>query len=154
MELLTRDDHERLTRRLEELRNNRQHLSDEIAEARSHGDLKENAEYHAMREKQGMEEAEIRRLEEKLKTASVTDNSDVPKDMVFMGSIVKLRDTEDGSEDLYKIVGEVTGNFDADEIEVSASSPMGEALMKAHVGDTVKVDLPRGTKRFEILELR
>ena len=154
MELLTREDHERLTKRLEELRENRQHLSNEIAEARSHGDLKENAEYHAMREKQGMEEAEIRRLEEKLKSAQITDEADVPADMVFMGSIVRLRDTDDGSDDLYKIVGEVTGNFDSDEIEVSASSPMGEALMKAHVGDTVKVDLPRGTKRFEILELK
>ena len=154
MELLTREDHERLSARLEELRNNRQHLSNEIAEARSHGDLKENAEYHAMREKQGMEEAEIRRLEEKLKTAQITDEADVPKDMVFMGSVVLLRDLEDKSEDLYKIVGEVTGNFDSDEIEVSASSPMGEALMKAHVGETVKVDLPHGTARFEILELK
>ena len=154
MDLLTREDHERITKRLEELKLNRQHLSDEIAEARSHGDLKENAEYHAMREKQGMEEAEIRRLEEKLKKAQVTDPSELPQGMVFMGSVVTLRDLEDQSEDLYKIVGEVSGNFDADWIEVSASSPMGEALMKAHVGDTVKVDLPHGAKRFEILELK
>jgi transcription elongation factor GreA len=75
--------------------------------------------------------------------------------MVFLGSIVKLRDLDDDSEDLYKLVGESTGgfDFDADEIEVTASSPMGDALMKARVGETVKVDLPRGTKRFEILEL-
>ena len=79
----------------------------------------------------------------------------VPDDMVFVGSIVKLRDLDDDSEDLYKIVGESSGsfNFDADEIEVTSTSPMGESLMKARVGETVKVDLPRGVKRFEIVEI-
>ena len=154
MDLLTREDHERLSARLHELKANRSHLSDEIAEARSHGDLKENAEYHAMRERQGLEEAEIRRLEDKLKSAQITDDIELPEGMVFIGSVVLLRDTEDGSEDLYKLVGEASGNFDSDEIEVSASSPMGEALMKARVGETVKVDLPRGPKRFEVVELK
>ena len=154
MDLLTREDFDRLNTRLEELKANRQHLSSEIAEARSHGDLKENAEYHAMRERQGLEEAEIRRLEEKLENSAIADEAEIPDDMVFMGSIVLLKDLEDDSEDLYKIVGEASGNYDTDEIEVSASSPMGEALMKARVGETVKVDLPRGAKRFEILELK
>ena len=63
------------------------------------------------------------------------------------------RDTDDDSEDLYKLVGEASGNFDADEIEVTASSPLGAALMKARVGETVKADLPRGTKHFEVLEI-
>ena len=124
-----------------------------IAEARAHGDLKENAEYHAARDDQGMDEAEIRRLTERLKNAQVADDVDIPDDMVFLGAVVKLKDTDTGDEDLYKLVGEASGNFDADEIEVTASSPLGEALMKSRVGDTVKADLPRGTKRFEILEL-
>ena len=84
---------------------------------------------------------------------SVASAEDIPDDMVFLGAIVKLRDLDDDDEDLYKLVGEASGNFDADEIEVTASSPMGEALMKARVGETVKVDLPRGEKRFEIVEI-
>jgi transcription elongation GreA/GreB family factor len=55
--------------------------------------------------------------------------------------------------DLYRLVGESSGRFDADEIEVTTASPMGEALMKARVGDVVRVDLPRGTKRFEVVEI-
>ncbi|MEM6507455.1 MAG: GreA/GreB family elongation factor, partial [Planctomycetota bacterium] len=99
------------------------------------------------------EEAEIRRLEERLASAQVADDVEKPDDMVFLGSVVKLRDTDDDTEDLYKLVGEASGNFDADEIEVTASSPLGEALMKSRVGETVKADLPRGTKHFEVLEI-
>ena len=98
-------------------------------------------------------EAEIRRLEERIRSAHVAATEGVPTDIVFLGAVVKLRDTGNGDEDLYKLVGEASGRFDADEIEVTVSSPMGEALMKARVGDVVKVDLPRGTKRFEVVEI-
>jgi transcription elongation factor GreA len=154
MEFLTADEKKQLEAKVEELRNRRPEISKRIAEARALGDLKENAEYHAARDDQGMNEAEIRRLEEKLSHAKVADESDIPDDMVFLGSVVRLKDLDDDSDDLYKVVGEATGSFDADEIEVTATSPMGEALMKARVGETIKVDLPRGTKRFEIMELR
>ena len=153
MELLTKDEKTRLEKRLAELKANRAVLSERIGEARAQGDLKENADYHAAREDQAMEEAEIRRLEEKLKGAQVADDIEKPDDMVFIGTVVKLRDTDDDSEDLYKLVGEASGNFDADEIEVTAASPLGEVLMKARIGDTVKADLPRGTKRFEVLAI-
>jgi len=75
--------------------------------------------------------------------------------MVFVGATVKLRDAADGSEDLYKLVGEASGtfDFDAEEIEVTTSSPMGEVLLKARVGETIKVDLPRGSKRYEIVQI-
>ncbi len=131
----------------------RPEISTRIAEARALGDLKENAEYHAAREEQALNEAEIRRLEQRIKTAKVADDSHIPEGMAFLGSVVRLRDTADESDDLYKLVGESTGNFDADEIEVTAASPMGEALMKSRVGDVIKVDLPRGTKRYEVLEI-
>ncbi len=124
-----------------------------IAEARAHGDLKENAEYHAARDDQGMDEAEIRRIEERLKTAQVADDIEVPEDMVFIGATVKLRDTVTDDVDLYKLVGESSGKFDSDEIEVTVGSPMGESLLKARVGQTVKVDMPRGSRRFEIVEI-
>ena len=153
MDFITQEEKQRIEAKLQELVDRRPEVTARIAEARAHGDLKENAEYHAAREDQGLDEAEIRRLTERLKTAQVTDEMDVPEDMVFLGATVKLREVATGDEDLYKLVGEASGNFDSDEIEVTASSPLGDALMKARVGETVKADLPRGTKHFEILEL-
>ena len=153
MEFITPDDKLQLESRLEQLISGRAVLSNRIAEARAHGDLSENAEYHAAREEQGLAEAEIRRLEQRLKDAKVTDSSALPDDMVFVGSVVRLKDLDDESDDLYKVVGETSGNFDADEIEVTAASPMGEALVKARVGETVKVALPRGVKHFLVMEI-
>lgn len=153
MQFMTKEEKQQLQDKLEEHKARRPEITDRIAEARALGDLKENAEYHAARDEQGMNEAEIRRLEEKLKSATVADDVDMPQDMVFLGAVVKLKDVDTDSEDLYKLVGESTGNFDADEIEVTVGSPMGEALMKSRVGDTVKVDLPRGTRHFEIIEI-
>ncbi len=156
MEFITHDERAQLEKKLEDRKAQRQVLSVRIAEARALGDLKENADYHAAREDQGLNEAEIRRLEEKLRDSKVVEDGAVPTDMVFLGSVVRLRDVDDESEELYKIVGQASGtfNFDSDEIEVTATSPMGEALMKTRVGDIVKVSLPRGTKRYEIVEVR
>jgi len=153
MEFITPEERDELQKKLDERTSARPAIKKRIAEARALGDLKENADYHAARDDQGINEAEIRRLEARLKTAKVVDDSTVPDDIVFIGSTVRLRDTGNNDEDLYKLVGEATGRFDTDEIEVTTSSPMGEALMKARVGEVVKVDLPRGTKRFEILEI-
>ncbi len=154
MEMITAQEREQLIARIEELKGKRMDLVKRIAEARAQGDLKENADYHAARDDQGLNEAEIRRLEDRIKNAHVADSDSVPNDMVHLGSIVRLKDLGDGTDDLYKLVGESTGRFDMDEIEVTVSSPMGESLLKARVGDTIRVDLPRGTKRFEILELK
>ncbi|MFN3166717.1 MAG: transcription elongation factor GreA [Phycisphaeraceae bacterium] len=153
MEFITREEKDALQKKLDALLANRPVLAQRIKEARDQGDLKENADYHAARDDQGFEEAEIKRLEARLANAQVADDVEKPDDMVFLGSVVKLRDTDDDSEDLYKLVGEASGNFDADEIEVTASSPLGAALMKARVGETVKADLPRGTKHFEVLAI-
>ena len=155
MDFITAQEKEQLEEKLDQMKAKRSELSQRIAEARALGDLSENAEYHAAREDQGLNEAEIRRIEQRLKSVSVADDSAIPDDMVFVGSRVKLRDKDDGEEDVYKLVGEASGSFDfdVDEIEVTASSPMGEALMKTRVGDVVKVDLPRGTKRFEVVAI-
>jgi len=153
MEFVTQQEKTKLEARLKELQARRPVITQRIAEARALGDLKENADYHAARDEQGLNEAEIRRLEERVKKAKVADNAQVPDDMVFLGAVVRLRDSDDGSEDLYKLVGESSGRFDADEIEVTASSPMGEALMRSRIGDTVKVELPRGVKRYEVVEI-
>lgn len=153
MNFITQEEKQRLEAKLEELKSRRPEITKRIAEARALGDLKENAEYHAARDQQGLDEAEIRRLEDRLKHSKVADDVEIPEDMVFLGAVVRLRDTEDESEDVYKLVGESSGNFDGEELEVTTNSPMGEALMKARVGEVVKVELPRGTKRFEVLEI-
>jgi transcription elongation factor GreA len=153
MEFLTPDEKTKLEDRLEELKANRPVISKRIAEARALGDLKENAEFHAAREDQGVQEAEIRRIEERLGSAKVIEKGDVPEDIVFLGATVKLREEGDDEEEFFRLVGEPSGDLDADIVEVSVSSPMGEALLKARVGETVRVDTPRGVKRFEVIEI-
>jgi transcription elongation factor GreA len=153
MEFITEDERVQLKAKLEALIANRSTITERIADARALGDLKENAEYHSAREQQGLEEAEIRRLEERLSSAQVIDKASGAADVVFIGSMVKLRDQKTGDEDVYRLVGEASGEMSDDFIEVTTSSPMGEALMKSRVGEVVNVKAPRGVKTFEILEI-
>ena len=154
MEFITKADKEKLETDLRDLHSKGKEIIERIAEARALGDLKENAEYHAAREDQGLNEARIRELEDRLRTAQVADDADVPEDMVFIGATVLLKDLETEEEDHYRLVGNTTGDFTLPYIEVSTTSPMGVAMMKARVGETIRVDLPRGTKRYEIVELQ
>jgi transcription elongation factor GreA len=154
MELITQGEKEHLESRLRALLENRRPLSLRIGEARELGDISENAEYHAAKEQQGMEEAEIRRIEERLSTCHVVDDTQAKEaSVVFLGSKVRLRDVGNGDEDVFLLVGEMSEEPPDDYEEVTVSSPMGEALMKARVGETVSVRAPRGVKKFEILEL-
>ncbi len=153
MDYLTAEEKAQLEQQLRELNALRKHLSDRIGRARELGDLRENAEYHAAKEDQGLNERKIREIEEKLTTAVVTNTDSLPKDMVFVGATVRLRDVESGDEDLYRLVGQTTSAFNADYVEVTPNSPMGLALMKAHVGEVVRVDLRRGPRRYEIVEI-
>jgi transcription elongation factor GreA len=154
MNYMTAEDNARLQAQLEELKGKRKVLSDRIGRARELGDLRENAEYHSAKEDQGLNEQKIRELEEKLASAVVIDDQEVPEDMVFVGATVKLRDVDSGDEDLYRLVGESTGDLNAEYVEVTPNSPMGLSLLKARVGETIKVDLPRGEKRFQIVEIK
>jgi transcription elongation factor GreA len=153
MQYMTADEKQRLEEQLRELTAHRRALSDRIGRARELGDLRENAEYHAAREDQGLNEAKIREIEEKLARAVVTDNAELPQGMVFIGAVVRLRDVGSGAEELYKLVGEAAGDLDADYVEVTPNSPMGMALLKATIGETVRVDTRRGERRFEIVEI-
>lgn len=153
MNYMTAEDKARLEEQLQELKSKRKGLSDRIGRARELGDLSENAEYHSAKEDQGHNERKIRDIEEKLASAVVVDPQDMPDGMVFVGATVRLRDVRTGDEDLYRLVGESTGAADADYIEVTPNSPMGLSLLKAHIGDTIRVDLPRGERRFEIVEI-
>jgi len=153
MEFITPEEHAELEKQIELYKAKRKTISDRIGAARELGDLSENAEYHAAREDQGMNEAKIRQLEERHTNAKILDSSQIPDDMVFVGATVKLRDLSNDDEDLYRLVGQTSGSYSNDYIEVTQTSPMGEALMRSRVGETVRVSLPRGDKRFEILEI-
>jgi transcription elongation factor GreA len=154
MDMLTHSERDKVEARLNALKANRPVISLRIAEARALGDLKENGDYHAAREQQGMEEAEIRRLEERLAHAHIVeDGAGRGGDVVVLGSTVKLRNVDNDSEELVKLVGEMSSDPPEDYDEVTASSPMGESLMKARIGETIKVNAPRGVKRFEIVEI-
>ncbi|MEM8756374.1 MAG: transcription elongation factor GreA [Planctomycetota bacterium] len=153
MEIMTADERAQIEQRVKSLIDNRSSLSQRIAEARELGDLKENAEYHAAREQQGIEEAEIRRLEGRLANSQVVDASKQAEGVVFVGSVVRLKDLKRGDSDTYKLVGELSGNALSEHVEVSVNSPMGQALLKSRVGEVVRVDAPRGVKQFEIQEI-
>jgi transcription elongation factor GreA len=153
MQYVTPEEKTRLVQQLKDCLAQRKVLSERIGTARALGDLKENADYHAAKEDQGLNEAKIRQLESKIAQAVVTDGNAGSVDIVFIGATVKLRDVESQSEELYRLVGEATGTFEAEYVEVTPNSPMGMALMKARIGEVVRVDLRRGERRFEIVEI-
>jgi len=123
-----------------------------IAEAREHGDLKENAEYHAAREQQGFIEGRIKDIEGKLSLAQVIDVTKLPKsDKVVFGVTVKLLDLDSDDEITYQIVGDDEADLKARRI--SFGSPVAKALIGKLVGDEVGVQTPKGLREYEILEV-
>lgn len=123
-----------------------------IATARAHGDLKENAEYHAAREQQSFLEGRIKELEAKLSHAQIVDISKLPNDgKVVFGSVVRLCLVETEAELSYQIVGEDEADIKLNKI--SYSSPIGRALIGKHVDDTVVVQTPGGMVEYEIIEV-
>jgi transcription elongation factor GreA len=127
----------------------------EIAEARALGDLSENAEYHAAREKQGFIEGRILELEDKLSRAQVIATGTGKADKVIFGATVTLRDVSDeskGEEKRYRIVGDLEADLKNNAI--SLSSPLAASLVNKSLGDIVTVNLPRGEKEYEIVAIR
>ncbi len=153
MDYLTEAEHAKLTKELENLIAERPVISTRIGTARELGDLKENADYHAAKDDQAHNERKIKDLEKRLAEVTVADTENVPEGVVFLGSIVRLKNLSNNKEDLYKLVGETTGRFDLDFLEVTPNSPLGEALFKSRVGETVGVILPAGRTQFEILAI-
>lgn len=124
-----------------------------IAEAREHGDLKENAEYHAAKEEQGFLEGRIKELEAKLSNCDIIDVTKLTvSGRVVFGATIDLVDEDDGREVTYQIVGEDEADIAAG--LVSVSSPVARALIGREEGDVVEVDAPGGRKSFEIVEVR
>jgi transcription elongation factor GreA len=154
MQIVSPQEKAALEAKREELYKAQLDVQDRIRKAASLGDLSENAEYHFAKEENRNIQRQLAELELKLKGLAVVAIDNVPEDVVFLGHTVKLQDLSDDSEQLVRIVGEAGPPNPNDEVMcVSVNSPMGEALMKAHVGDTVKVKAPRGTMEFKILEI-
>ena len=123
-----------------------------IAEARAHGDLSENAEYHAAKERQGFIEGRILELEDIVARAQVIDPSKLSGDAVKFGATVTVVDEDTDKEATYQIVGDMEA--DLKEKRISISSPLARALIGKSVGDSVEVAAPGGAKSYEILKLR
>jgi len=127
----------------------RQEITQAIAEAREHGDLKENAEYHAAREQQGFNEGRIQEIEGKLADAQIIDIAKIPAgEKVIFGVTVTLLDMDSDQETSYKIVGEDEADLKSGKISVM--SPIARALIGKSVGDAVVVSTPGGDKEYEI----
>ena len=144
----------RLRAELEELKSvKRPAVIQAIAEARAHGDLKENAEYHAAREQQGFIEGRIKQLEAELSHAQVIDVAALNAgSKVVFGAIVDLADTETDEEKTYQIVGDLEADIKQGLIAIS--SPVARALIGKHEGDTVTIDAPAGQREYEIVSVR
>ena len=154
MQMMSAAEKAALEAKREELYKAKIDVQDRIRKAAALGDLSENAEYHFAKEENRSIQRQLAELESKIKNLAVVSNEAVPEDMVYLGHTVKLLDLDDDSEQLVRLVGEAQPpSANDDVLPVSANSPMGEALMKAKVGDTVKVKAPRGTMEFKILEI-
>ena len=123
-----------------------------IAEAREHGDLSENAEYHAARERQGFIEGRVQELEDRLSRAEVIDVSKLSGDSVKFGATVTLADEETDEESTYQIVGQDESDVKAGRLSITA--PLARGLINKTVGDTVEITTPNGSKSYEIVTIR
>ncbi len=123
-----------------------------IEEARGHGDLKENAEYHAAKEKQGIVSARVGGLEARIKELSMYTISSIPKGVVGYGSIVELEDLDSGDSVTYEMV--FAEEVDMAAGKISLTSPVGQALLKRTEGDEVTIQLPNGRKKYQVVGLQ
>ena len=147
---LTREGYDKLAQELEHLKTvGRKEAAENIKEARSHGDLSENAEYDEAMNDQGRLEARITELEGILKDAIII--SDAAAGLIHVGSVITLKDLDDDEEDNYVILGE--NESSSDENYISAESPAGKVLMGKQAGDTVVVDAPGGQISYQIVKI-
>ena len=149
---LTREGYEKLRKELEFLKRvKRRELSKAIGEARSHGDISENAEYDSAKESQGLNEKRIAELEQKLAGAQMLDDENISKDEVLIGATVKLKDLDSGEELEYTLVSEEEADYS--EGKISITSPVGSALLNLKKGQTVTIKVPAGTLKYKVLAI-
>ena len=146
---MTVDGLNKLKSELENLRNHqRPNIIKAIAEAREHGDLSENAEYHAAREKQSFIEGRISELENKISRAEVIDTSSLDNSKVVFGATVKITDLSNDKTHTYKIVG--VDEADIEKNLISVSAPLGRAMINKSLDDVIEVVTPSGTKEYQV----
>jgi transcription elongation factor GreA len=151
--ILTPEGYERLKNEIEELSTvKRREVAERIRIAREFGDIQENAEYDDAKNEQMLLEHRIATLEERLRDARVIDKKDIAKDVVSIGSKVRLRDVDAKKTVEYHIVGSAEAN--PAENKLSNESPVGKAIIGKKKGETVEVTAPRGTLKFKILQIK
>ena len=149
---MTADGHARMEAEIKHLKSvERPAIIQAIAEARAHGDLSENAEYHAAKERQSWIEGRVMELEDKISRAQVIDVAKLNGDSVKFGATIQLVDEDTDEESAYQIVGDYEA--DVKEGKISVSSPIARALIGKEVGDSVEVTTPGGSKQYEILKV-
>ena len=150
---ITEPGYKRLKAEVENLKNvERPNIIKQIAAARELGDLKENAEYHTAKDRQGFIEAQLADLEEKLSRVEVVDVAKIVSDKILFGATVKLEDLNSGKKISYKIVSEFEANID--DGLISSGSPVARALLGKKINDEVEVITPGGVINYEILDIR
>ncbi|MBI4062041.1 MAG: transcription elongation factor GreA [Elusimicrobia bacterium] len=147
---LTRAGHAKLGEELKALMKQKAQLSLDIGEAREKGDLKENAEYHSAKEKMGEVMGRIGKIQDKLQSAKIIEEMDIPKNTVAIGTTVHLQDS-DGDTVEYSLVGE--DESDPNEGRISVQSPLGAGLLGRKSKETVEIQLPNGPRTFKILKV-
>ncbi len=149
---MTEEGFEKLKAELDYLKNEkRPEIQQAIGTARAHGDLKENAEYDAAREAQGLLEAKIRQLDDKLARTEIVDASKIPTDAIYLGAKAELKDLDTGDIEVYQLVG--AGDEDPVNGKILVTSPFAKPLLGCKVNDEVKVTVPMGTLRYKILKI-
>ena len=148
----TKEAYEKLEAQLDYLKTVREReVADKLKEARSFGDLSENAEYDAAKDEQAAVAAEVAKIEYLLNNAVIIDEGEISIDEVSVGSVIKIKDTSDGEIEVYEIGGSTES--DPDNGIISDESPIGKAALKKKVGDVFEVTAPSGNLEYEILEI-
>ena len=149
---MSREGYDKFVKELEHLKTvKRREIAADIARARAFGDLKENAEYDAAKNSQAFNEKRISDYEEKLSHTQIIDGSKIPKDQVFIGATVLLKDLKSEEEFHYSIVTQDEANFD--EGKLSVTSPIAKGLLGLKVGQTAEIKIPAGTLKYKILKI-
>ena len=149
---LTKDGEKKLQEELKNLKLERPKITKAIAEAREHGDLKENAEYHAAREQQGLVEAKIKDIEFKLGNSEIIDNKSTDKkNQIIFGCTVELLNINDNSKIKYQIVGDEEADLTKNKI--SFNSPIGQGLINKKVGDEITITIPKGELNLKVIDI-
>ena len=151
--ILTKEGYNALKKEIEDLSTRRRReVAERIKTAREFGDIAENAEYDSAKNEQAMLEARIAKLEERLASSRVIEKREISKDVVSVGSTVRLRDVDAKQTVEYRIVGSAEAN--PAELKLSNESPVGKAILGRKKGETVEVTTPRGSLKYKILEIK